>query len=527
MSSIRMASVSCVLSEDQFLCSICLEVFTDPVTTPCGHSFCCTCINKHWDSSAHCHCPVCKEKFSSRPMLKTNTFMLDMVSEFKSKPRGEELNAAESGVMCDMCPDPKLQALKSCLMCQTSYCHLHLQPHLTVPRLQKHQLIAAVTDLEERICTEHDRPMEFYCRDHSEIICVECSYTEHRDHNMVPLKEQCEEQHKHLQQQIQERREKVHEIQRSVELSQKNADREMKEGREFFNDLMKCVQHSLDQFKLSIKEKHEEIKEEAEELILGIKSEISALEQRRAEMEVILSSDDHFQFVQTFTSVKPAPALQDWTEQSVRAPSYKGRVAKAVSELQNTKLMPKIKELTDNVFVQAKKHPVIVTLDPSTAHPNLYLSQDYKQVKYLHQKNNLPDTPERFSTLLYVLGKQKFSSGRFYFEVQVTGKTSWFLGVTEESVNRKVDSGDMTLKNGYGYICGRNHSVPLWSAVEKVGVFVDYGHGLICFFDAETSALIHCITDCHFTENVLPLFSPGQNYLGNNSAPLILTPVRV
>ncbi|KAJ0050317.1 hypothetical protein NL108_016999 [Boleophthalmus pectinirostris] len=506
-----MASVSCVLSEDHFLCSICLEVFSGPVTTPCGHSFCCTCINKHWDTSELYFCPVCKEEFSSRPVLKTNTFMLDMLSEFKNKPRGEELTAAESGVLCDMCPDPKLQALKSCLMCQTSYCPLHLQPHLTVPRLQKHQLIAAATDLEERVCAEHARPLELFCRDHSELICVLCSYTEHRDHNTVLLKEQCEEQQKHLQQEIQERRDKVQEILKSVQLSQKNADREMEEGvkffndlmecvqqrqlnksillpqcessepesgvlcdvcpdpklqalksclmcqtsycplhlqphltvprlqkhqliaavtdleervcaehaqplelfcrdhselicvlcsytehrdhntvllkeqceeqqkhlqqeiqerrdkvqeilksvqlsqknadREmeegvkFFNDLMECVQQSLDQFKLNIEEKHEEIKTEADELIKGLESEISELEQRRAEMEELLKSDDDFQFVQTFTSVKPAPELQDWTEKSVWAPSYKGRVAQAVSELQNTRdSRPNIKE---------------------------------------------------------------------------------------------------------------------------------------------------------------------------------------
>ncbi|TNN74559.1 Tripartite motif-containing protein 65 [Liparis tanakae] len=35
-----MAAASNLLSEDQFLCSVCLYVFTDPVTTPCGHNFC-------------------------------------------------------------------------------------------------------------------------------------------------------------------------------------------------------------------------------------------------------------------------------------------------------------------------------------------------------------------------------------------------------------------------------------------------------------------------------------------------------
>uniref|UniRef100_A0A8C6WY15 Uncharacterized protein n=1 Tax=Neogobius melanostomus TaxID=47308 RepID=A0A8C6WY15_9GOBI len=463
-----MAGVSCVLSEDQFLCSICLEVFTDPVTTPCGHSFCNICINKHWDNS-----------------------------------------------------------LKSCLVCQTSYCPNHLTPHNTVPRLKKHQLIAPVENLEERICPEHERLLELFCRDHSQLICVQCSYSDHKSHNTVPLKEQCEEEQSELQQKIQERKEKIQELQRSVELSQENADREMKEGVEFFNDLMKLVQQSLDQFKQSIEQKHQEIKEKAEELMTEVESEISALEQRRAQMEEIWKSDDHFHFVQTFTSVKPAPEMNDWTEVSVRAPSYEGRVAIAVSELLITKLNPKIKELFDDELKQAKKHAVDVILDPDTAHPNLDVSQNYKQVQYMVRQTFLSDTPERFSKTLCVLGKQKFSSGKFYYEVQVKGKTIWYLGVAKESANRNMGSKYKTPQNGFWRMFAGNNHPYLCSALVKVGVFVDYEEGLMCYFNAETSALLCFFSDCCFTGNIIPLLCPGNDDKGNNTAPLILTPVNV
>ncbi|KAK7922354.1 hypothetical protein WMY93_009256 [Mugilogobius chulae] len=528
----RMASVSCVLSEDQFLCSICLDVFTDPVTTSCGHSFCSTCINQHWDNCEHCHCPVCKEEFSSRPKIKINTCLSEMVSVFKNKPQSEDgkleevtkCETPDSGaVLCDVCPDPKLQALKSCLMCQTSFCHLHLQPHHTLPRLQKHQLIGPVKDWRTgsvlnttdllsissgAVIATVQRSgthlqvlmlglvrttvaggyypnmhvigymhviMEFYCKDHSQIICLMCSSTEHRDHDTVPLKQQCEEQHTDLQLKIQERREKIQEIQSTVQLSQKNADTEMEKGVRVFNELMQCVQHSLDQFKLSINKKHEEINNKAEELIKSLESEICSLEQRRAEMEELLKSDDHFDFVQTFTSVKPASELWDWTEESLTAPSYQGRVATAVSELQNTRLRPKIEELFEDVHEQAKQHAVDVTLDPDTAHPKLHLSQDYKQVKIMNQPRNVPENPQRFSAKLYVLGNQKLSTGKFYFEVQVKEKSFWFLGVVKESANRKL-SNDLTPENGY------------W-------------------------------------KYILPLLSPCNNDSGNNSAPLVITPV--
>uniref|UniRef100_A0A8D3BHB0 RING-type domain-containing protein n=1 Tax=Scophthalmus maximus TaxID=52904 RepID=A0A8D3BHB0_SCOMX len=60
-------------SEDDFLCAICLDVFTDPVSTPCGHNFCKHCITTHWDMTVPSQCPMCKVVFDTRPELRVNT----------------------------------------------------------------------------------------------------------------------------------------------------------------------------------------------------------------------------------------------------------------------------------------------------------------------------------------------------------------------------------------------------------------------------------------------------------------------
>uniref|UniRef100_A0A3B4ADQ0 RING-type domain-containing protein n=1 Tax=Periophthalmus magnuspinnatus TaxID=409849 RepID=A0A3B4ADQ0_9GOBI len=73
----------------EFLCPICLEVFTDPVTTPCGHSFCQVCITQHWNSRKY-NCPLCKKNFNSRPELKVNVVLAGMVSESNNKPKMED-----------------------------------------------------------------------------------------------------------------------------------------------------------------------------------------------------------------------------------------------------------------------------------------------------------------------------------------------------------------------------------------------------------------------------------------------------
>ncbi len=176
-----------------------------------------------------------------------------------------------------------------------------------------------------------------------------------------------------------------------------------------------------------------------------------------------------------------------------------------------------------------------VTLDPDTAQPNLILSDDGKQVRHGDIEQKLPDKPERFDACVNVLGKEGFSSGRFYFEVQVKGKTKWDLGVVRESINRK---GQISLRpsDGYWSVWLRNGdeyeacedplvSLSLRVKLQRVGVFVDYEEGLVSFYDVESSSHIYSFTAQSFTEKLYPYFCPCLNDGGKNSSPLIITPV--
>ncbi len=176
-----------------------------------------------------------------------------------------------------------------------------------------------------------------------------------------------------------------------------------------------------------------------------------------------------------------------------------------------------------------------VTLDPDTAHTILILSDDGKQVRCGDIRQKLSDKPERFDTCPDVLGKEGFSSGRFYFEVQVKGKTEWDLGVVRESINRKGQirlrpsdgCWSVILRNGDEYKACDDSPVSLSLRVkpQRVGVFVDYEEGLVSFYDVESSSHIYSFTAQSFTEKLYPLFSPSLNYGGKNSSPLIITPV--
>uniref|UniRef100_A0AAY5K0S0 B30.2/SPRY domain-containing protein n=1 Tax=Esox lucius TaxID=8010 RepID=A0AAY5K0S0_ESOLU len=172
-----------------------------------------------------------------------------------------------------------------------------------------------------------------------------------------------------------------------------------------------------------------------------------------------------------------------------------------------------------------------VTLDPDTAHPHLILSDDGKQVRLGDTKQDLPDNPKRFNSSLCVLGKEGFSSGRFYYEVQVKGKTAWVLGVVRESVNRKKgaitespESGFWTVNlcdGVYQALTDPRIILPLREEPQKVGVFVDYEEGQVSFFNVEARCHIYSFSDQTFTEKLYPFFHP------NESDPLVICPVDV
>ncbi|XP_071361659.1 E3 ubiquitin-protein ligase TRIM21-like [Trachinotus anak] len=542
-----MSAATNLRSEDQFLCSICLEVFTDPVSTPCGHNFCKNCINQNWNVNVPYRCPMCKEVFTTRPDLRVNTFISEVVAQFrheaqqKTSSSSSEQQVSKPGeVPCDVCTGTKLKALKSCLVCLTSYCQTHLEPHLTKPGLKRHQLIHPVENLEDRMCRDHDKPLELFCKTDQTFVCMICSVLDHKTHEFVPLKEEyegkkaeLEKTEAEIQQMIQKRRLKIQEIRDSVKINKDDADREKAEGVQVFTALKESVDRGLEQLIKEIEEKQKTTEKQAEHFITELEQEISELMKRSTEVEQLSLSEDHLHLLQSFPSLKAAPPTKDWTQVRVR-PSYEGTVVRAVAQLEET-LSKEMKKLIEAELKRVQQYAVDVTLDPDTAHPKLILSDDGKQVHCGDVKKNLPDNPERFSLNPCVLGKQSFSSGRFYFEVQIKGKTEWDVGVARESINRKEDI-PLSPEDGYWTIWLRRRMkykalndppvrLSLKSGPEKVGVFVDYEEGLVSFYDVGAAALIYSFTGCSFTDKLHPYFNPGLNVGGKNSTPLVLSPV--
>ncbi|XP_051521441.1 nuclear factor 7, brain-like [Myxocyprinus asiaticus] len=414
-----MASSSGTLSEE-LQCSICLDVFIDPVTTPCGHNFCKNCLKQCWEKSKALNCPLCKESFGKRPNLKINTALRQVVQIFKEK----------SDVLCDICDEMKIKALKLYLVCQTSYCETHLEPHLRVPYLKKHKLTDLVKNLEDYIQLYSKRFI-------SRLEALYCFAVDYESMGRIFM-----------------------------------ATRRL-------SSPLKCSgeHHSASPLDAS--------------LVNGL----------------LLHPDS----TQCFAFV--IEMLWRW-------------------------LFPK-SWIIDKCLISAEEtqqYAVDLTLDSDTASPYLILSGDGKQVRDGDINQKPSDNPKRFDTCLCVLAKEDYSSGRFYFEVQVKGKTEWDLGVARESVNRKgkitatPQNGywSVALRNGSQYQASESSTLSLSVRVKPkvVGVFVDNEEGLVSFYDVESRFHIYSFTSQSFTEELYPYFSPGNSNKGKNATPLIITQVQ-
>lgn len=146
-----------VIFEAQLRCCICLDVFTSPVSTPCGHNFCQACLQGYWDRCDFYRCPLCKAIFDEKPKLSVNYSFSEITELFKESRQAICSKASPVG---------------------------SLDPQMTDMDLRNHDLVECP---EHDLCKNHNRPLEMFYKCDQTCFSEQCSQMSHKGHDTISV----------------------------------------------------------------------------------------------------------------------------------------------------------------------------------------------------------------------------------------------------------------------------------------------------------------------------------------------------
>ncbi|XP_045068666.1 tripartite motif-containing protein 16-like [Coregonus clupeaformis] len=540
-----MAQQGVLLDQDQFCCSVCLDLLKEPVTIPCGHSYCRSCIEGCWDQDVLkgvYSCPQCRQTFTPRPNLTKSNILAEVVEKLKktglqAAPPPALCFAGPGDVACDFCTGTRKQkALMSCLVCLASYCETHLQPHYEFPGFKKHKLVKATAQLQEKICSDHDKLLEVFCRTDQQCICMLCTMDEHKGHDTVSAAAERTEKQRQLgmsqqkvQQRFQEREKELKELQQAVESLKRSAQAAVEDSDKIFTELIRSIERRRSEVKELIRAQEKAQVSQAEGRLEQLEQEIAELRKRSTELEQLSHTEDHIHFLQSYQSLSSTSVSSDLPSIVVRPLQYFGDVSKTVSELREkledflkgewTKISTTV-NMVDVVLPPEPKtreeflqYSCQLTLDPNTAHKRLSLSEGNRKVTYTGQVQPYPVHPDRFTNYSMVLCREGLS-GRCYWEVEWSG--DWvYTAVSYKDISRTGTDGFGHNDKSWSLVCSsggyrfRHNNVRTKVSgpqSSRVGVYLDHKAGTLSFYSvSDTMTLLHRVQTT-FTQPLYPGF---------------------
>ncbi|XP_060731189.1 tripartite motif-containing protein 16-like [Tachysurus vachellii] len=547
-----MAEANILGLQDQFSCPICMDLFKDPVTLLCGHSYCVVCINGCWDQEDQqgvYSCPQCRQTFTPRPVVSKNSVLAEVVETLKKTglqaPRPAHCPSGPEDVECDFCIESKSKAIKSCLVCLASFCETHLQPHYKSPAFKKHKLVEASGRLQDQICSQHDKLLEVYCRTDQQCICMLCTMDEHKGHDTVSATTGKAEKQKQFlevqgtfQKKIQEGEQELQELTKAVESHKNSAQTAVLETEKMFTDMISTMQKRCSAVTQLIRAQEKAAVSQAEEIIMKLEQEIAELKSREAGMKELLLTEDPIQYLQSFHSFVTPPGAADLPTIVVSAFFSFDDLVKSVSQ-SKVKMEACFEEQFEKISSEVKKILILssqsreefqeyscqFTLDPNTANECLQLSDSNRMAtnKDIYTRKRFKqytvENPERFNCYSQVLCSESVS-GPCYWEVEWSGVNGIYIAVSYKDISRKGYDNECVFghndkswsllcqSSGYSFLHNSQETnITVNSVSSTIGVFVDHKAGTLSFYSvSDTMKLIHKVHTT-FTQPLYPGFN--------------------
>ncbi|XP_073704202.1 E3 ubiquitin/ISG15 ligase TRIM25-like [Garra rufa] len=550
-----MAEASISWAEDQFCCSVCLDLLKDPVTIPCGHSYCMSCISDYWDQDEQkglYRCPQCRKTFVPRPVLSKNVMFADMVEKLKTMrlqsapvhaaPAASAVHHSGSGdVQCDSCTGIKQKAVKTCLECRNSYCQNHLEQHENLFRGNKHNLMDATGRLQAMMCSRHGKMLEIYCRTDQRCICMLCLVDEHKNHDTVSTgvaraekQRYFEETQRNIQKTIQQKKTDLKRTTEAVESHKRSAQTAVENSERIFTELICSIEKRRTEVKQLIRDQERAAVKQAEEKLARLELELDELRWKENEVKQLSNTDDHINFLQSCPSVSLSGSTDSFT---VSSRLSFDEVVKSVSQLRD-KLQQfctdEIERLSKTVktvqvivpiqhFTTRKEflqHSRLLTVDLNSVNNWLRLFEENTVITYSDTRLPYLDHPDRFDSWTMALCRESVT-GRCYWEVEWAGDgTSGVdIGVTYKSIKRKGNGPECAVgRNNQSWClfcspdyCSFWHNntetvLPVVNISSTIGVYVDHSAGIVSFYSvSDTMSLIHRVQTT-FTQPLCAVF---------------------
>ncbi|XP_060779578.1 E3 ubiquitin-protein ligase TRIM35-like [Neoarius graeffei] len=442
------------LTEDDFSCPVCYDVFREPLLLACSHSICKSCLYTFWQQQTALECPICRT-VSSTPEPPVNIVLHNMC-EAILKEQTRRMSVEMEG-LCSI----HHEAL-------TLFCVKDQRPLCTKcknSRLQSRQSVCSIQEASQDL----KQVLRMKLKPLNEKLKIYEAFKQ----SCINTREHIKKQGQNTEAMIRREFEKLHQFLWDEEEAR---IAELKEEEEQRSQIMK---KKIDKITIQI---------------FNVMDTINAIEKQ-------LQGEDLPFLLNYNTSLERTQAKLENPE---KLSGVLINVAKHLSNL--------------SYQVSEKMHSFVqytpVALDPNTAHAGLIVSDDLITMAYKGELQPLPDNSERFEGFVSVIGSEGFDSGTHCWDVEVGDNTAWAVGIISESVYEHKENlsrfglwyvGFCNDKYGKGYSPETRTLLRVSEKIKRIRVQVDFNKGKVIFTDSAHNTCLHIFKQS-FKEKVFPYF---------------------